>query len=237
MTKNQIEYWSLQERREHNTQTRAEAARANRAKEAETNRSNMATERETNRSNVVRETETARANLAKEAETFRHNIASEQVQLGALNETIRSNYAREQEAARHNVAVEQEQYRSNVAREQETSRANRASEQLSSQRNSLQAQANAITASYNQKLAEHNVVLENLQNKKIQADYQLGKGSERQREASLDMQAAAQSETARHNLAQERISSTQTVSGLIGSAINAAGRVIGGSSLLKGRVQ
>lgn len=262
MTRNQIEYWSLQERKQHNAATRAETERSNRAREAEATRSNTANEAETKRANLAREMETSRSNLAKEQETFRHNREQERVAIGSLNETIRHNTAYEEEAARHNAAVEYETYRSNLAREAETyrsnvrreqqtdaynrayvalqneqnriaglraqeeHRSNLAAEQINRDRNSVQAQANAIQQQANRALAEHNVVMENLQNKQIQTNYWTSQKTLNQNEARLDLDVARHSETVRHNKSTENISSAGTVSGLIGSALNAGSRVL-----------
>lgn len=232
MTKNQLEYWSLRERQFNNEQVRNETKRSNLAREAETNRSNVAretetfranqaAERETNRANLARETETNRSNLAKEAETHRANLASEALHIGTLQETIRANQAREAENYRHNVTVEAETHRSNVA-----------SESISREGNSIRAQANAIQAEANRQLATHNVVMENIQNKQVETNYRLGVGAQQQAEARLDLDTARHSETVRHNVASENIGQAGTVSGLIGSALNAAGRMV--PSILRG---
>lgn len=111
MTRNQIEYWKLQE-----------SKRSNLTNEAETQRHNRVGESETNRHNVVSENETSRHNVASEGETFRHNTATEAYQANDLLEKSRSNRAQE--------AISQE--RNDIARAQllESSRSNRAQEQI-----------------------------------------------------------------------------------------------------------
>lgn len=105
MTKNQIDYWNLQETR-----------RSNRAVEAETSRHNVATEGETNRHNVATEA----LDLGKLNETTRHNQATEGLGWANLNEAARHNVAQEKltgmnlnlgihqlaETQRHNIETE-----------------------------------------------------------------------------------------------------------------------------------
>lgn len=95
MTKNQIEYWNLQENKRANLARELETNRANRAREGidssyyqgqlqlrsqelgETRRSNLSREAELYRSNVAREMETHRSNVVGEGELHRHNLATE----------------------------------------------------------------------------------------------------------------------------------------------------------------
>lgn len=107
MTKNQIDYWSLQEQK----------------------RANKAGEQETHRANIARETETSRANQAREAidvsnlqESHRHNVQTEGVSVSNL-----------QEQSRHNVATEEIQRLQQTVNQfaaQEQARANRAREAI-----------------------------------------------------------------------------------------------------------
>lgn len=120
MTRNQIDYWSLQETKRHNSSTEGESQRHNVATEQETNRHNVVGERETERSNRAREgidlgklNESVRHNQATEKETNRHNVATEGIDLGKLQETSRHNrsteslgYANLGETSRHNQASE-----------------------------------------------------------------------------------------------------------------------------------
>lgn len=120
MTKNQIDYWNLQETKRHNSVTEGETGRHNLAAEGETSRHNVVTERETERSNRAREgidlgklNESVRHNKVTESETNRHNVATEGIDLGKLNETQRHNQASERisggqlsETVRHNIATE-----------------------------------------------------------------------------------------------------------------------------------
>lgn len=206
MTRNQIEYWRLQE-----------TERNNRAVEKETNRANLARERETNRSNLAREAETHRTNVAVEKETQRSHLAGEQLTRLQMQQNLFLTRLDQDERARSNRANEQinlkrveESYRSNRANEviaradqrvkeidavtrragqAEAERANKANEQLrreaqyETQRSnkaqeSLKRDLNAITQSYNQG--------------RLSIDH--GNLAQRQREAS---------EIQRHNLAQE----------------------------------
>lgn len=105
MTKNQIDYWNLQENK-----------RSNLAVEKETNRHNVTTEYETNRHNVVSE----KIDLGRLQEQTRHNLATEGISQGSLDESIRHNQAQEYlgtlnlgynkdtlaEITRHNIATE-----------------------------------------------------------------------------------------------------------------------------------
>lgn len=91
MTKNQLEFWSLQETKRNNERVWRENARHNQAAERETNRSNLAREDqqrrelvETNRSNLERESQNRRSlaeqrrhSLAVEIESQRSNLATE----------------------------------------------------------------------------------------------------------------------------------------------------------------
>lgn len=91
MTKNQIEYFKLQEQKDYNAKDinlrslqHEENVRSNKEREKENLRSNQARENETHRSNVANE------NLTKIRDDRRH-----QVDLGNLNESIRSHKAQE----------------------------------------------------------------------------------------------------------------------------------------------
>lgn len=121
MTKNQIDYWSLQETK------RANAAREALTKQSneEVVRHNLAGEYETNRTNTQNELIRSKANqlgYAQLAETERANRAREQQNLLQITETGRSNRAKE------SLASEQNQInKANVA---ESARSHRASEDI-----------------------------------------------------------------------------------------------------------
>lgn len=87
MTRNQIEYWNLQENKRHNL-----------VSEGETGRHNVVTEGETGRHNVTTEA----IDIGKLGETTRHNIASE----GLEGAKINLGYAELGESTRHNIATE-----------------------------------------------------------------------------------------------------------------------------------
>lgn len=120
MTKNQVDYWNLQETKRHNSATEGETGRHNLVVEGETGRHNVVTERETERSNRTREgidlgklNESVRHNRATESETNRHNVATEGIDLGKLSESARHNrqteslgYVQASETKRHNQASE-----------------------------------------------------------------------------------------------------------------------------------
>lgn len=131
MTRNQIEYWNLQESKRANQAKESETGRHNLATESETGRHNQVqegidlghlnesvrhnrvTESETKRHNVAGEQETSRHNRVTETETNRHNVVSEGIDLGKLSETTRHNRATEgisygelRETTRHNLANE-----------------------------------------------------------------------------------------------------------------------------------
>lgn len=141
MTTNQINYWSLQERRRSALVTEAETERHNRAVE-EVSRGEL---EEKSRSNLEQErirwgelAETTRHNSQVESESHRHNVAQERYNAQSLGETVRHNTMTERQAAnelaehsRHNLADEQirtsqvtETNRHNVATEDETRRHN-----------------------------------------------------------------------------------------------------------------
>jgi inorganic pyrophosphatase/exopolyphosphatase len=141
MTRNQLEYWNLQETKRHNAATEGETGRHNVAEEGETKRHNVMSESEMQRHNMRTEMQTD-TNLL---ETQRHNIATEGYTKQSVAETQRANRAsesirREQnrlesqklgltqsqiaESIRHNIASEgislsslAETQRSNKARE------------------------------------------------------------------------------------------------------------------------
>lgn len=118
MTRNQIDYWSLQETKANNLRNWNETVRSNKAREYETNRHNLATEDLGNR------------NLM---EITRHNRATEYVEQGKLAETRRSNLAREAETNRSNMAQEAISRDSNKYKREalaETKRSNVANEQI-----------------------------------------------------------------------------------------------------------
>lgn len=131
MTRNQIEYLKLREQQ-----------RVNQMTAIETKRNHVMTERETKRANVAREQENVRSNQAREAETTRSNRASEYRTVLNLQEQGRHNRSTE-DLSRRDL---DERARHNLATETETARANKAGEFLQSQRNVLNAQANAEIA-------------------------------------------------------------------------------------------
>lgn len=104
MTRNQIEYWALEENK-----------RSNRANEVERKRNNINVEGETKRSNLARELETNRHNLATERQAVRENLTTARkyqneyfLGLQGQNEAIRANKARETENTRSAQARERE---------------------------------------------------------------------------------------------------------------------------------
>lgn len=145
MTRNQIEYWKLQEEKRSNRAGETETRRANLARETESHRSNLANERENARSNRARENlqregnvinslhlerqdaENERANRASEALRADSNaIERERITLGytqaaANREVGMANagvgYAQVAESTRANMANEAERSRSNKQQE------------------------------------------------------------------------------------------------------------------------
>lgn len=87
MTRNQIDYWKLQETKRANAENEALG---------------KATLAETNRANVAKETENYRSNTAREAETRRHDIEGERVNWATLAESGRHNQRDEELKARAN---------------------------------------------------------------------------------------------------------------------------------------
>lgn len=155
MTRNQLEYMSIQERERNNYRIWQENVRSNMARERENTRSNLENERltslsqiETERSNRERErlnrdvaAETSRSNRAREFETMRSNLANEQAKLLSLGlqtqqvmEQARSNMANESIARRNSSTA---QYNAVTSRKslEESIRSNKAQEGLASVRN------------------------------------------------------------------------------------------------------
>lgn len=109
MTRNQIDYWNLQEQIANNRRVNEETRKHNRAMEEETSKHNRATESQAARDLTERamhnagvRSETQRSNIARESENRRTNQANEQINqqrnmLTSLNqlEMARSNRANE----------------------------------------------------------------------------------------------------------------------------------------------
>lgn len=161
MTKNQIDYWNLQETKRANTET----ARHNQAYETETNRHNVATEG---------------IDMGKLSETSRHNQATEGIDMGKLNESIRHNQVNEgidlgklNESIRHNQATESQAMRDLTARYaelQEMTRHNIAYENVKDRKNEIQSSLGVLAqqlneAKYNtdKKIREKQQVLDEIQ--------------------------------------------------------------------------
>lgn len=153
MTKNQIDYWTLQESKRHN----------------------VTTENETNRHNVVTEGETERHNRATESrdlgalnESIRHNQATEAIELGKLQETSRHNVVSEgqnqsalTETSRHNQATEanaNKQIQLGYSQLSEQKRHNVASEQLQGQDLNIKAGQLTETSRHNVEMEEYNAL-------------------------------------------------------------------------------
>lgn len=182
MTRNQIDYWNLQEQK-----------RSNRANEENVRRNND---------------EVARHNKASESlgsaqlvESVHHNRATEQVNLGQLNESIRHNKAGEslssrdiEERIRHNKVGESndlaklaETYRSNVATLNEAIRSNKANESLKSQQNAIAARNLSLQAAKTSNEARQ--IAENIRHNKSQESLQQAKNDidKTIRQAELDL--------------------------------------------------
>lgn len=168
MTRNQIEYWNVQESKRHNVTTEGETQRHNVATEYETGRHNRVSEsidlgnlNESIRHNKTTETETNRHNLATENETYRHNVRTEgqtdmslNLDAGRLAETSRANSIRQQELAeqaRHNMAQESlsgVDLNIRAGTLQETSRHNVATEQIDVARAQSEIELQAAKTEY-----------------------------------------------------------------------------------------
>lgn len=233
MTKNQIEFWSLQERRLANERNWKETSRSNRAKEVETNRHNLETERfnsrnllETSRANKVREAETERSNRAREQETWRHNYSTEK-------ENIRHNVVSESELNRHNLTSESlskqqldELGRHNLAVEGETARSNRASEALGYASNRVNAARVAEESLHNRNTEGLTQSQQELVRYQTDTNAALKQQEINQAETKIDISAAQHSETVRHNLRTEELEGAKTVTGVGGTLISTLGRVM-----------
>jgi hypothetical protein len=125
MTRNQIAYWELMEKKTNNRNTEFETQRSNMAREHENERHNKSTEQETQRHNLLTENLDSRDVSTREKaqkETERHNRATEnlnfqQNQLG---------YAQLAETKRKNT----QDYALGTAKLNEQMRANRANESI-----------------------------------------------------------------------------------------------------------
>lgn len=137
-------------------------------------------------------------------EDRRHNQASEAHNANVLEETRRHNLATEAfnnaslaESTRHNLAVETESHRSNVARETETHRANIAYE-TESHRHNLAVESETH---------RHNVTTERETERSNRANEALKAESNQIGWANVSLGKAQLAEQARHNQAQENITS------------------------------
>lgn len=105
MTKNQIDYWSLQEVKRHNQATEGEEQRANRARESY----NLGSLSESARHNLAAEG----IDISKLQESIRHSKATEGLGVSELQERVRSDKAQESLKRSEN----REKVRSNKANE------------------------------------------------------------------------------------------------------------------------
>lgn len=201
MTQNQINYWNLQETKQHNRTSEVETERHDRATEVEQNRHNISVESETYRSNRATEdwrdrslAETAKHNRNTEVtqsylanETKRHNLSTEQQSQQKLNQDNFISVRSLEEQNRHNLAVEanareQTSVSRSLAAEQATH--NRATEQIDRIRNQVEAaykqtQSNValLTAGQKEDLTYAQVQQLNQQVSKMKSDVRLAQQS------------------------------------------------------------
>lgn len=150
MTQNQINYWKMENDKQHNSRVQDEVERSNKmrehidlAKNAETNRHNLASEAETYLSNRVRERQAEDVN----AETARSNREREKIDAAKAAEIKRSNLVTEEIGWKNldlgnNSLMETK--RSNLAKEAETERTHRANEEIARTSEANKAEANRI---------------------------------------------------------------------------------------------
>lgn len=209
MTKNQIEYWKLQEQKRANSAMELENVRSNMAREHETERANRANEAQTK----VRDANTFAINYAANQEKQRSNMAQEALTM-AYNDRYFANLADRlqhdrnvlQETTRSNKARESETRRSNIAMENELQRSHRASEGLQAE-----AQAETIRSHYvNEDVAQQSTNISKLN------------AMNASRTADINKEAVV--ETQRHNKKSESISTWSMVLGTVGQIGGAAVR-------------
>lgn len=244
MTRNQIEYWRLNEQKRSNRANEEHARNVlsyNYKVLAETNRSNLARERETERSNRANEMQRMieanrnfQLQLRGQAEVERSHLANEKLIKMSNQETQRSNVANERirelanQAALINAGTQQKQQaetvRSNMARELETNRANLVKEGQNADVLRETRRSNEAREEYNLRnlteITRANIAHETEENRKNLANESLT----RQRNE----------ETGRHNRVQEvsnlLIEGSKQLTGTINNAISNLSRIglIGG---------
>lgn len=244
MTRNQIDYAKLLESRRASMEIEELTRRRD-----ETNRElGFRAAEETERANRERElfnreslSETTRHNLASESqaalslhESTRHNTELETLNAAQnylrsleLAENQRSNVSREAETNRHNIASEIEARRAAISRETETHRANVASENLGyanvgvrqSELSSLNEFRRSDLTLSGDKLDE--VIRNNMARESE---------TERHNKAQESISAATTSETERANRAREKL-------GWFNAGVDAAGEAIRGFGTIIGKIR
>lgn len=202
MTRNQIEYWNLQETGRHNAVTERETERHNRVGETETNRHNVMTENidigKLNES-IRHNKQTESLGWANLSETNRHNVATEDLGWANLGETSRHNQTQEgidmsrwNEVKRHNQAQETlqgvdlniqsdrywEDKRHNVATEnisQYDSETKRLAAEAQANYNNVKATWEGILNSQHIELTDKNIQQINKQMEKLDVDIENAK--------------------------------------------------------------
>lgn len=113
MTRNQISFAELQEKKRYNkaqeglaSDTLTETQRSNRAREAETHRSNLANEYELRRAHLINEAEAERSHRANERIGYMNNYVDQQ----RLQETQRANLAQEELTGNRDLSTKQAAY-------------------------------------------------------------------------------------------------------------------------------
>lgn len=211
MTRNQIEYWRLQETERsnrvneqhnrnvlaYNYQVLAETRRSNLAREAETRRSNIAREKQ----NLLDSNRNFELQKRSQEETQRHNRAVEQLNAQAQLETTRSNKAREQLQAQANaIQASSMTLKSNELNE--TVRRNKANEQLEMSRQVEQRRSDKQNELLNQlrlgEIRRSNLATEAEKRRSNMATERINFGN-------LEVRRSELSERTRSNLANERI--------------------------------
>lgn len=257
MTRNQIDYWRLQEDKRHNRAVEKETERANRV--ASTDR-RIATDldyRVRSQANVInrfhleqQRIETTRHNRATEGETYRHNYATEQlqassqeieksrIQLGYDQIANQMSIAQLQSAtslkvANINASVGYAQVAATREMTAENRRANQAREAEQHRSNLAQeniARQNASTASINASTQARKQNLEESKWKAVGYDQATAELTRtRAQTTSSWAQTDAYKAQAEYSSAQAKLAPVNSVSNLIGSGAQVVRAIKGGT--------
>lgn len=251
MTRNQLEYWRLQEDKRHNRAVEREAERSNRRQSTDRRIAAELDYMVRNRANNINATfndlnfrEATRHNRAMEGETYRHNVAGEQLQAKAHeNELARIQLGYDQMAnsmqiaqlqsqtairtANINASVGYAQVAATNAMTAETRRANQAREAETAAHNraqeNIQRQQN-VTSQTNASTQARKQNLAEEQWRSVGYDQAM---AERVRTGAQTLQSWAQAD---YYNRQTDLAPVNAVSNLIGNGANVVRAIKGGSN-------